>query len=96
MRTLIHHQLTAAALAAAVIAPALLAPSLTRADEACKAVEPITESVEAPGCACPPERHDTVIDWHADPSEAARLARERGKLLLVMHLSGELPDAGLT
>ena len=40
--------------------------------------------------------HGTAVRWYDDGDEAARIARETGRLLFVMHIAGELPDSGLT
>jgi hypothetical protein len=32
------------------------------------------------------------VDWHVDGEEALRIAKEKQRMLLVMHLSGDLED----
>ncbi len=64
-------------------------PASAGSDEACPE--------HAAPAACPtPSRHGTLIDWWADEAEAARRAREEGKLLFVLHLAGDFPDDGRT
>ena len=66
--------------ASVVIAGAALAPATARADED----------------ACYTHSYDTTVDWHESGKVAARIAAEQDRLVCVLHLSGELPDAGLT
>ena len=42
--------------------------------------------------ACHVDRYGTTIDWHTDYDKACRIAAKEGRPLLVMHLSGDLPD----
>jgi len=38
----------------------------------------------------------TTINWYQDKAEAARLAREQGKLLFVMQVSGNFAEEEFT
>lgn len=40
--------------------------------------------------------YGTAVSWHRDVDAAAKQAKAAGKLLFVLHLSGELDDAGKT
>lgn len=52
--------------------------------------------VRADEDACATHRYDTTVEWHESGQMAARMAKEKAKLVYALHLSGELPDAGLT
>ena len=45
---------------------------------------------------CSGEKLGTTINWYQDKAEAARLAREQGKLLFVMQISGNFADEEFT
>jgi len=46
--------------------------------------------------ACGTERNGTRVKWTADFEEGCRRAEEEGRMLFVLHLSGDLPEAGRT
>lgn len=46
--------------------------------------------------ACADETYGTAVTWMKDVSKAAEAAREEKKLVMVVHLSGELDDPGMT
>ena len=54
--------------------------------------EPKAADVTAEGC----RNFGTAIDWVTSPQEAARLARQESKLLMVMHLSGNFAKEAFT
>ena len=37
-------------------------------------------------------RHGTAVEWYVDAAAAWRLAQEQQRLLLVLHLSGDLEE----
>ena len=41
-------------------------------------------------------KYGTTVEWERSPDQAAERARKEGKLLMVLHLAGELPDPDLT
>jgi len=45
---------------------------------------------------CSGEKLGTTINWYQDKAEAARLAREQGKLLFVMQVSGNFAEEEFT
>jgi hypothetical protein len=47
---------------------------------------------EKPAC----KAHGTTIDFVDTPSEAARLAKKAGKLVLILHVSGNFEDPNFT
>ncbi len=46
--------------------------------------------------ACNGETYGTAVAWIKDQGKAVERARSESKLVLVVHLSGELDDAGRT
>ena len=48
---------------------------------------------EEEGCSA---RHGTAIEWEESIGAAAEAAREDGKLVLVLHVSGVFSDPALT
>ncbi len=46
--------------------------------------------------ACKGETYGTAVTWIKDQDKAVESARNESKLVLVVHLSGELDDAGKT
>jgi hypothetical protein len=44
----------------------------------------------------PTQTLGTAVAFVASPSEAGRLARQEGKLLFLLHVSGNFEDAGFT
>ncbi len=42
------------------------------------------------------DTYGTAVEWHRDPAAAAKAAKSADKLLFILHLSGELDDAGKT
>ena len=59
---------------------------------------PYEEAVTAPTetKVCSGEKLGTTINWYQDKAEAARLAREQGKLLFVMQVSGNFAEEEFT
>ena len=60
---------------------------------ACSALPAIAD--EATSCG-EPLKLGTAIYWQSSIKEAAKLAKEEDKLLLVLHVSGHFPDPALT
>jgi len=54
--------------------------------------EPELKTVKKPPTAC----HGTAVDFVGTPVEAAKLAREEKKLVLVLHVSGYFEDPDFT
>ena len=46
--------------------------------------------------ACHTQKYDTTVNWHTDYDKAVDRAGEEGRLLFLMHISGDLPDAAKT
>lgn len=51
-----------------------------------------TKTDDAPAC----EGHGTTIDFMASPNAAAKEAAKKGKLVLVLHVSGNFEDPRFT
>ena len=71
---------------------------LTSAGLSLYADAPYEQAVATPTEAkvCSGEKLGTTINWHQDKAEATRLAREQGKLLFVMQISGNFADEEFT
>lgn len=69
------------------LAPLVIA-GLALADEA----KAPTKKANKPAC----EQHGTTIDFVDSPKEAAKLAKEQQKLVLVLHVSGNFEDPRFT
>ena len=71
---------------------------LTSAGLSLYADAPYEEAVTTPTetKVCSGEKLGTTINWHQDKAEAVRLAREQGKLLFVMQISGNFADEEFT
>ena len=71
---------------------------LTSAGLSLYAEAPYEQAVATPTEAkvCSGEKLGTTINWYQDKAEAARLAREQGKLLFVMQISGNFADEEFT
>lgn len=42
------------------------------------------------------ERYQTRVDWHTDPVKARALAKQQGKLVVEMHVSGNFERPAYT
>ncbi len=51
---------------------------------------------EASCKSCGKEKYGTSIEWAGSPSEAAKIAKEKEKLVFVLHVSGYFEDAKFT
>ena len=71
---------------------------LTTAGLSLYADSPYEQAVAEPAATevCSGEKLGTTINWYQDKAEAARLAREQGKLLFVMQISGNFADEEFT
>ena len=45
---------------------------------------------------CGNQRYGTSVEWVGSPSEAAKIAREKEKLVFVLHVSGYFEDPNFT
>jgi hypothetical protein len=61
---------------------------------------PPAAKVQAPKKPAQPEKSQTrcgtAVDFVKDPSEAARLASQKGRLQFILHVSGDFEDAQFT
>ncbi|HEX7897508.1 MAG TPA: hypothetical protein VF950_07090 [Planctomycetota bacterium] len=65
-----------------ILAALALAASTARADENCGK--------------CGTRNYETSITWEGSPSEAAQKAREKEKLVFILHVSGNFEDPKFT
>jgi len=65
-----------------IVALLALGASTARADENCGK--------------CGTGTYDTAVTWEENPNEAARKAREKEKLVFVLHVSGYFEDPKFT
>lgn len=45
---------------------------------------------------CGNQKYGTSVEWTGTPSEAAKIAREKEKLVFVLHVSGHFEDPKFT
>jgi hypothetical protein len=45
---------------------------------------------------CGKEKYGTTIEWAGSPSDAAKIARDKEKLVFVLHVSGYFEDPKFT
>jgi hypothetical protein len=57
-----------------------------------RGVDLLDDKADKPTC----KAHGTAVDFVDTPSEAARLAKKAGKLVLVLHVSGNFEDPRFT
>ncbi len=71
---------------------------LTTAGLSLYADSPYDQAVGEPAATevCSGEKLGTTINWYQDKALAARLAREQGKLLFVMQVSGNFAEKEFT